>query len=34
MACLIRYYEDPHVFGILPTGGPMRGGTLITVSTL
>ena len=25
------YYDDPHVYGILPTGGPMSGGTLVTV---
>ena len=25
------YYDDPHVYGIIPTGGPMRGGTEVTV---
>ena len=25
------YYMDPHVLGILPTGGPVRGGTIVTV---
>ena len=25
------YFRDPHVFGILPTGGPVGGGTLVTV---
>ena len=25
------YYEPPRVRGILPTGGPLGGGTLVTV---
>ena len=26
------YYDDPHVYGITPTGGPVLGGTLVTVA--
>ena len=25
------YYADPHVYGIRPTGGPVRGGTHVTL---
>ena len=25
------YYDDPHVLGIVPTGGPVLGGTIVTV---
>ena len=25
------YYDDPHVLGVSPTGGPVAGGTIVTV---